>query len=245
MGWITGAPRLLAGMAVAMLPRRLWDRVPPDVPVETGALLSGVATMFAGAAVGIPGFLRYAGGVVSLGTSAVVTNASRGQEVSLSPAFAGLTIFEFLLLTPTGWVTMYLLGSGTYRAVAAWFDDPFGDPILTCIDAVVTRGRTGRRAQTAIRRREALEGPEVADRLVPASSAGIPDCDFAIVASRRKPGWERGVAVFTQDGCYRIGDPVERTINGRLRTVYPLKAHTDLEVVRRSVRYELPEDRRV
>jgi hypothetical protein len=67
------------------------------------------------------------------------------------------------------------------------------------------------------------------------------------VSSRRKPGWERGVAVFTGDGCYRLGDPVEQTIAGRLRTLYPLTAHTDLEVIRRRVDYDLrqlPRDQR-
>jgi hypothetical protein len=88
--------------------------------------------------------------------------------------------------------------------------------------------------------REAVEGPEVADRIVTASAAGIPDCDFVVVSSRRKPDWERGLAVFTDDGCYRLGEPVEQTIAGRLRTLYPLTAHDDLEVIRRSVRYDLP-----
>jgi len=240
MAWVEEAPRYLAGMAASLLPRRVWDRIPPHVPVERGALLSALATAFAGAAIGISGFLKYAGLVVSLGTGTVVSRASRGEEVSLSPAFAGLTIFEFLLLTPRGWLTLYLLGSGTYRAIAAWFDDPFGDPALTVADAVVS-GQIGRRAaRTAIRAREQLEGPEVPDRRVSGAAAGVPGCDFAIVASRRKPGWERGVVVFTADGCYRIGEPIETTINGRLRTIYPLTEHRDLEAVRKSVRYDLP-----
>jgi len=240
MAWLEAQLRYLAGMAASLLPRRVWDRLPPHVPVERGALLSGVATMFAGAAIGITGFLTYAGIVVSLGTGAVVSHAARGDEVSLSPAFAGLSIFEFLLLTPRGWLTLYLLGSGSYRAVAAWFDDPFGDPVLTIADAIAS-GRLGRRAaRNAIREREQLEGPEVADRRVSGAAAGVPDCDFAIVASRRKAGWERGVVVFTADACYRIGEPIERTINGRLRTIYPLTEHRDFEAVRKSVRYDLP-----
>ena len=62
--------------------------------------------------------------------------------------------------------------------------------------------------------------PDIADRVVSSTAAGIPGCDFVVVSSRRKPGWERGVAVFTEDGCYRLGDPVEQTIAGRLRTLY-------------------------
>jgi hypothetical protein len=67
-----------------------------------------------------------------------------------------------------------------------------------------------------------------------------------IVTARRKIGWERGVVVYTDDACYRIGDPVERTIAGNLRTLYPLSEHTDLEAVRKSVTYQLPagEERR-
>ena len=61
------------------------------------------------------------------------------------------------------------------------------------------------------------------------------------MSSRRKPGWERGVAVFTQERCYRIGEPVERTIAGRLRTLYPLSEHKDFEAIRKSVHYELPD----
>jgi hypothetical protein len=40
------------------------------------------------------------------------------------------------------------------------------------------------------------------------------------------------------DKWYRLGEPVERTVEGHLRTLYPLKEHNDLEVARRSVRYE-------
>ena len=122
---------------------------------------------------------------------------------------------------------------------AAWFDDPFGDPILTGIDAVAWRAAARRRSGIDRASREALEGPEIADRVVSSAAAGIPGCDLVVVSSRRKPGWERGVAVFTEDGCYRLGDPVERTIAGRLRTLYPLTAHNDLEVIRRRVDYDL------
>jgi hypothetical protein len=48
------------------------------------------------------------------------------------------------------------------------------------------------------------------------------------------------VVVFTAEACYRIGEPIEATINGRLRTIYPLTEHRDFEAVRKSVRYDLP-----
>jgi hypothetical protein len=233
---------LTIGSVASLLPYRHWDKLPPYLPIEKGAFLSGIATLLAGAAIGIPGFLEHAHAATSFGLDVAIahmwkTEIYRGDLVM---GHSGLSIFTFLLLTLQGWLTMYLLGTGTYRAIAAYFDDPFGDPILTGVDYLVSRGRTRRAARKAIDTREALEGPDVPDRIVSPGAAGIPDCDFAIVASRRKPGWERGVAVFTQDRCYRIGEPVERTIYGRLRTLYPLTEHADLEAVRRSVRYDLP-----
>src|SRR5204863_9854241 len=102
-------------------------------------------------------------------------------------------------------------------------------------------GRVRLKARKEVRTREDLEGPEIPDRVVTSAKAGIPGCDFVIVSSRAKPGWGRDVVVYTQDACYRIGEPVERTVQGRLRTLYPLTEHTDLEAVRRSVHYDMPD----
>lgn len=235
----------VAAMAASLLPRRVWRRLPGTFSMTTAAFASGLATFFAGAVVGIPGFLAHAHATTSLAIDAQLQRAysdgNAGYSQGLSQGFAGLSIFTFLLLTPLGWLTLYLMVGGGLRMAAAWFDDPFGDPFLTGIDAVVWRVRARASARSAAAAREALEGPEVADRLVSAASAGIPDCDFVIVSSRRKAGWEHGTAVVTDDGCYRIGEPVEQTIAGRLRTLYPLRAHDDLEVIRRSVRYQLPQ----
>jgi len=232
-------------MIASLLPKRLWPRLPGAFSMTTAAFASGLATFFAGAAVGIPGFLAHAHATTSLAIDAQLQKAASdgnaGYSQGLSQGFAGLSIFTFLLLTPLGWLTLYLMVGGGLRMAAAWFDDPLGDPILTGIDAVVWRVRARASARSAAAGRQALEGPEVADRVVSALAAGIPDCNFVIVSSRRKAGWERGTAVVTDEGCYRIGEPVERTIAGRLRTLYPLTAHDDLEVIRRSVRYEMPQ----
>jgi hypothetical protein len=206
------------------------------------AFACGLVMVFLGAAIGIPGFLEHAHANASVALDKAVehmykTEVYRGDLVI---GYSGLSIFTFLLLTPKGWLTMYLLSTGTVRAIAAWFDDPLGDPVLTLGDAILFRQRLAWRLHSARVSREALEGPEVADRLVSSSAAGIPGCDFVIVASRRKPGWERGVAVYTADGCYRIGEPVEQTIAGRLRTLYPLTEHTDFEAIRKAVHYDLP-----
>jgi hypothetical protein len=231
----------------ALLPHRLWGRLPGWVPVESAAFVSGILTLVAGAAVGIPGFLAHAGANVSVANQGVLDAAMRdptvGYERGMVAGAVSLSIFTFLLLTPTGWVTLYLIGSGGVRAGAGWFDDPVGDPILTGIDHLLGASRGRGQAWSGRRTREALEGPEIPDRVVSGARAEIPGCDLVIVSSRRKPGWERGVVVYTATGCYRIGEPVERTVAGKLRTLYPLTEHTDLEAVRKSVQYDMPDAR--
>jgi hypothetical protein len=234
----------VSAMFASLLPQRHWARLPASFPMTAAAFASGLATLFAGAAIGIPGFLAHAHKTTSLAIDSqlakVFSEPNAGYSQGMSQGFAAMSIFTFLLLTPPGWLTLYGMTGGGLRAVAAWFDDPFGDPILTGIDLLASRAAGRQRVRAARAAREAREGPEVGDRIVTPSAAGIPDCDCVVVSSRRKPGWERGVAVFTADGCYRLGEPVEKTIAGRLRTLYPLTAHDDLEVIRRSVRYDLP-----
>jgi hypothetical protein len=241
---------LLRGLAfilaipATLLPHRLWRRLPSWLPVGAAGFLAGILTLLAGMAVGIPGFLAHAGANVSMANQGVLDAAMRdptiGYDRGMVSGFGALSIFTFLLLTPLGWLTLYLVGSGGIRAGAAWFDDPIGDPILTGIDHVVWRRRDRYAARHAQQTRAALEGPETPDRVVSSATAGIPGCDMVIVTARRKPGWERGVVMYTDDACYRIGDPVERTIAGNLRTLYPLTEHTDLEAIRKSVNYQLP-----
>jgi hypothetical protein len=237
-------PAFVVAMLAVLLPHRLWRRLPLWLPVPSAVFLSGVATFLLGAAIGIPGFLAHAAGNVSLANEAmlheVFTNPQAGFNRGYVQGFSGLSIFTFLLLTPGGWITLYLMGSGAIRAGGAWFDDPIGDPILTGLDYALIAGGARRRRDDELRTRAAQEGPEVADRVVSPAAAGLPPCDLVIVSSRRKPGWERGVTVFTTDTAYRIGEPVERTVAGRLRTLYPLTVHADLEVVRKSVHYDLP-----
>lgn len=231
-------------MAAALLPHRHWRRLPARFPMESAAFASGLATLLAGAAVGIPGFLEHAHATSSLGLDAelsrVFHDPDAGYRQGLVQGFTGLSIFTFLLLTPKGWVTLYLMIGGGVRAAAAWFDDPIGDPLLTAVDAAVSSGHVRRRDRQARTARETQEGPEVPDRVVTGSAAGMPGADLVVVSSRRKEGWERGVAVLTQEACYRIGEPEERTIAGRLRTLYPLTEHRDHEAIRKSVRYDLP-----
>ena len=229
-------------MIAALLPHRLWRRVPSWIPIDDAVFLSGIATLMIAAAIGIPGFLAHAGATTSLANETMIAaEIQRKMDYNrgLVQGFAGLSIFTFVM-TPVGLLTLYLAGSGVLRAMSGWFGDPVGDPLLTGLDAVIFGAREKRREQRTHARREALEGPEVADRVVTGAAAGIPECDLVVVSARRKPGWERGVVVFTQAAVYRLGDPVERTIAGRLRTLYPLAEHRDLEAIRKSVHYDLP-----
>ena len=224
------------------MPHRVWRRLPFHVPMSTAAFLSGLAFFFAGAAIGIPGFLEHAHANAGVAIDRAVEHMNKTEVYrgDLVIGFSGLSIFTFLLLTPKGWLTSYLMVTGGLRAGAAWFDDPIGDPLLTGIDYALVGRREARQTEKARQARARQEGPEVPDRVVAAATAGLPPCDLVIVSSRRKDGWERGVTVLTPDAAYRIGEPVERVVAGHLRTLYPLTTHADLEVIRKAVHYELP-----
>lgn len=235
---------MILGLFAAWLPYHRWRQLPHWILVERAAFVSGLLTVLAGAAIGIPGFLEHAGANVSFLNQTIVTEAQRNAQVGYSRGlvmgFSGLSIFTFLFATPKGLLTLYLLGSGSLRAGGTWFGDPIGDPILTGIDHIVAGRRERRRDDRARRERETLEGPEIPDRLVTAAAAGLSGCDVVVVSSRRKHGWENGVVVLTADAAYRIGQPEDRTIAGRLRTLYPLTEHKDFEAIRKSVYYDLP-----
>ena len=144
----------VGAMLASLLPSRLWPRLPSGFPMQSAAFASGFITLLIGAAIGIPGFLEHAHATSSLGIDAqlgkVFGDPGAGYSQGMSQGFAGLSLFTFLLLTPQGWVTLYLIGSGGVRMAAAWFDDPVGDPILTGADAVLFRLRTGQRTRAVI-----------------------------------------------------------------------------------------------
>ena len=237
--------RRLAAIILALLPRRMWGALEPRFPVTSSAFVSGLLTFLAGMAVGIPGFLEYAGSQSAYYVTLLMDAADRGQSPTSDMAVGmnAFALFTFLLFTPTGWATFYLTVTGFVRAAAAWFDDPRGDALLSLADAGIVGAVRGRRTRHARREREALEGPETRDIVVAGSRAGIPDADLVIIASRRKPAWDSGTIVITGDTTFRVGTIIERTIEGRLRTMYPLTEHKDLETFRRTVRYQMPSTR--
>lgn len=240
--WLEHGARRIAGIAAAMLPRRMWGALEPQFPVTSSAILASLLTFFAGAVVGIPGFFEHAGFQSRLYIDLLVGAADTGQRVTrdLAVGMNAVALFTFLLLTPKGWATMYLCGTGFVRFTAAWFDDPHGDAILSLADAGALALARRTRSRRAVRARETLEGPPTRDIVVSGARAAIPDADLVIIASRRKPGWDHGTIVMTDEATYRVGTIIERTIDGRLRTLYPLTEHKDFETFRRTVRYEMP-----
>ena len=108
-------------MPAALLPHRLWRRLPAWLPVESAAFVSGILTLLAGTAVGIPGFPRARRrqrrrSRTRASLDAAMRDPRIGYERGMVAGAVSLSIFTFLLLTPTGWLTLYLVGSGGVRA---------------------------------------------------------------------------------------------------------------------------------
>ena len=238
------------GIAAAFLPRRHWSAFDRRIPVTEMALPSAMATFGVAGLFGIPGFFRYVERRTDLVVDSILIATgwmARPEQEMLSTSGAQmvwisgyLAPFTYALLTPTGLITFYLALSGYFR-IATWYvEQPQGDLLLTLVDSAAAKRRRVAAAEHTRAEREALEGPQVPDRLITGRTAGIPDAELVVVSSRRKPGWEAGVFVITSETWYRVGQPVERVLPGGLRTLYPLTEIRDLEARRKSVEYELP-----
>lgn len=203
-----------------MLPRRLWPELNRWVTVTPASAGWSVAlSMFAAGTILLS---RFVDAVPSFGIAGVIgalTRASSG---------------------PIGLAALYLCYSSLYRGCLIIAGESKGDPVLELIDGAIARSRRASRDLQRRLDRQALEGPEVPDRLVDARAAGFPAADFVLIASRRKPEWTRGTVIVSADKGYRLHEPVERPMPGGLRTLYPMSEANDLEAVRRWVHYELP-----
>jgi hypothetical protein len=250
---VTGGFGRVIGILAAMLPSRWWPWLDFYVPATSSAVLASIVTLLAGMAIGIPGFLSYAQDAASAINTVAWETAKQNPDTEnvgallrgAPAAFSALSLMLFLFTTPTGWLTMYLGAGGLLRSVSAAIEGGFGDPLLTAVDAIAFSAR--RRTMTTLDRvrRERLEGPEMPDRIMGAAQLNIKGAELVIVASRPKPDWDKGTVVLTGEGtAYRVGLIEQRTIAGRLRTLYPLTEHKDLEAFRRFVRYELPPGRK-
>ncbi len=233
----------LVGVFRCFLPARYWQ------DNRSGALISIFLTFAAGLFVGLRGLLQYAGRasdeaarlMLQGGVSGSAAGDQNAQMVAAmqSPILAALA---FLLFTPTGWLADYLVLSAIFRGVTLAVDNPWGDPILEGVDHVVRDKSALIEAKKEADAREQAEGPDVPDRVLECRKFAGKEADYVVVASRRKAGWTLATTVIADSVRLRIGDPREITIEGRLRTCYPLKIIRDLQVDRRIVHYQWPKD---
>ena len=235
----------LVGVFRCFLPVRYWQEM------RRGAYLSILLTAALGVRIGYAGFFELAqktgedgaklalkvggpgGGVKGMGQTDAVAAALQGSA---------LVPFAFFLFTPMGWLADYLFISAVFRGISLAGDHPWGDPILTVVDNVVRGKRADSLARRQAEERELAEGPEVPDQILECRKFAGKEADFVVVSSRRKEGWTLLTTVIADSVRLRVGDPLERKVDGRLRTCYPLKVIRDLQVDRRIVHYEWPED---
>ena len=242
--WI-GMMWWLIAVIAAAAPRRLWDSLDPRLPLRRAAAVSGVATLSVGFVIGIDGFFRFAATLADANNTWVLRQlagppSSGDSAVGLVPyGVSVLTLFIFLFFTPTGLFSLYVVVSGTIRAIAGWLDEPEGDLLLTAVYAATSRLAGSHRATRAQRTRERLEGANEPDRLVTGDSVDVA-ADYVVVASRRKAEWLAGAIVMTSEEWYRLGAPKDVRTDRGLRTFYPLTRLESPEVVRRGIQYELP-----
>jgi hypothetical protein len=243
---LVGAVKVALALAVAMLPRRYWASFEPALPVSNAVPGAALITLLAGPAIGIPGFFAHLQEIASQNNAAYLEAAARveGETMPMSSTLSGLAIFTFVLLTPSGWISSYLTVSGLVRVIGSHVDDPHGDLLLTTIDAGVRKVRRATAQRAEIDNRHLLEGPRVQDRIAHGAEFDLPQADVVIVSSRLKDGWDPGAVVLSDRGAFRIVDARDHTIAGRLRRLYALARHEDLEVFRRTVSYEFPPSKR-
>jgi hypothetical protein len=239
--------RPLLGLLAAFLPARHWPGWDGPLPVRAMALPAALVTFFAGFAVGIPGFLRYA---QQMGTQVGDLVLQSGHAVNAgrlpadAPVYAWNTMFlalpAYAFLTPGGLLATYLVCSGIVRCACWAAGDPRGDPLLSALDATVDRQLHAARGRRLEAERAAQEGPEVPDLLVTGRAIGVSGAAFAVIASRLKEGWEPGVFVLTGEGRFRLAPRLDRRFPDGLRAVYPLLEVPAVEATRRRVAYTLP-----
>jgi hypothetical protein len=235
----------LVGVFRCILPRRYWD------DMRRGAVISIILTLSAGTIIGLKGLLAYVSGPAAQGARAAIAVGTAGgiaggdQTAQMTAALQGMPLISalaFFLFTPTGWLADYLFLSALFRGVTLAVDNPWGDPLLTAIDHVVSGKRAQKRAQTEAEARELAEGPVVPDQILECRKFAGKEADFVVVSSRRKEGWTLATTVVASGVRLRLGDPLEKTLEGKLRTCYPLKVIRDLQVDRRIVHYKWPKD---
>jgi len=237
----------VAALLVGVAPRPLWPRIDPRLPLHRAAFASGLLALGIGFVIGVPGFFEFAGGLASANNDWMLTRLSAPPQagdsaVGMVPyGISILTLFLYLFFTPRGLFSLYLVASGSLRALAAFIDpdDALGDPVLTGIYRVTSRLASTNKAERARLTRERLEGAERPDVLQTGEWAGV-DADYVVLASRKKAEWTAGAIIMTSTDWYKLATPFDIDTPAGLRTAYPLKKMDAVEVLRRGIRYELP-----
>jgi hypothetical protein len=231
----------------ALLPKRYWQSI--DLPMAGMAPVSSWLTMLAGFVIGIPGYFAYlerlrdakGASILDVATAQVEGRLPETAAVSAIPSALYATApLAFLLFTPLGLFTGYLVLSGFVRVVASYIDEAHGDPVLTGADWLGRKLFTSQQQRTVRVERAKLEKTDEPDRRYTGEWAGLTGADFVIVAARRKPQWTKGTWVITDDGWFVLGEPFDRPMPNGFRTIYPLTLQNTLEAVRKSVPYQLP-----
>lgn len=239
---------VLGAVVVTVLPRRHWSRF-SAWPLHSVAPVSGLLTLLAGAAMGVSGFFAYlermsgsaAGSILEVSRLQVEGQLPESVVVSAAPLVVWTVApIAFAFFTPLGLASLYLVGSGWFRIAGWWVSSPHGDPLLTAADTLIHWRRQASISKAERQTRERAEGADEPDRRYSGAWAGLPEVEFVIVAARRKPEWTAGTFVVTPDGWFTLGEPCDRPMPQGLRTVYPLIRPRAMDVMRRSVSYELP-----
>lgn len=242
----------LAADLAACLPARYWPRLGRrGIAAADAAGGSALLTAVPAVIFGVRAFLAHVAAVATAADQAVVRIAatqikpSGGAEITTSVAqVVSVASALTFLVTPVGALTTYLAGSASLRLIGWYVEEPFGDPLLTGLDAAWRRLRRALTGAAARIRQRNRFGPEVPDRVVDAAALGVSGAEAVIVASRPKDGWTPGLMLVSSDGCYLLGVPLRRLVDRRERILYPVVRKRDSAIVRKSVAYDLRDRRR-
>lgn len=234
----------LVGAFRCFLPARYWE------DQRNGAIISIFLTFATGIFVGLRGLIAYATRaadeaaklVLQVGASGPIGGGDQNAQLVAAMQSPILAAIAFLMFTPTGWLADYLVISAVFRGITLAVDNPWGDPIIEGVDRLVRDKSAELKAKKEGDARELAEGPEVPDKVLECKKFAAKDADYVVVSSRRKTGWTSATTVIADSVRLRIGDVREITIEGLLRTCYPLKIIRDLQVDRRIVHYRWPKD---
>jgi len=231
--------RFILGVLATFLPDRFWTRVNArGIPVFP--VLSPLIGLAVGIVIGVPYVYRHLVVSASSAQRMVAIAGSSDQQAAVAAAqtfslFAAIGV----VLTPIGFLVVWLNVSSAARLLGAYLGEPFGDPLLTFLDLMARELR--RRSTTAMDalRTRARYGREEIDRVMDARDYGVADADVVVIASRPKEGWAAGAVVLSPDGYYAVMAPFEVTVDGRQRIGYPLVRKRDFEIIRKAFRYDL------